>query len=916
MDKSPLVSDITLPGKRIFDGVVFFLNPALGPTRCAELNCLLCENGATEALPPPSRPATDAEYLNDDESTQDGSVQVGTMQDETQDVTAQDEKTDSMGPGIPRFDPARTTHVITADEDFPEREAVREARIAVVTLPKKDREALFGGVSAFGGQFRSGLTLDVTHLVSLAPEGEKYQKVMEHPELGIKVVLPHWFDDCFKLKRLVREHMYLFPDPPLLRPDLWASSESNSATTVAALTATTISHTTNTLSLLPSSSQLQASSGTAPTSQLPPPMLNPTSVNTVSLTTMPYEGHIFPVPSNTTPIPEPSTKFLSGMRFYLCDDLHNRALRATFEERLKQAGAVVVSQGSPYQRKEVDCFVGKYREGDTYVQACRDGKVIGSLFWLQHMFHTERMENPKDQLLDYPQPKEKIPEFENFIITISNYTGAAREHIKRLIHNLGGAYTPHMTPANTHVICASPTGDKYAKALEWNTHIVNHLWLEECYQSWTCRSVADARYTFFAEGVRMEDLVGRTPVLSAEVERWWKPLPEEEEGESTDDGTVHGRQRPESQSESDDAVTGPLAARPLGTGSVTTVSKQPRQAAVQAADALHEVYMPDAVAYEKEKRTPRKGMKASSAGSAGKRERDDDDEGGEEDREEIKRKVKTKKRNSMEDDEDAEARDDMEEEEAEQGELEEQGNQTLSKKVTLKKDKGGKKAVVARARSTSLSESTKEKTKKGKKVEVVDTSVNTTPTKGRPFLKSAGARLADTPHECTHLITKHVARTEKFLSCVSVAQYILTPDWIAESIAQGRLVDETPYVLRDTDAEKQYQFKLTTSLERAREGKLMEGKEVYVTPKTHPSKETVKEIVECAGGKLITTVSLRKLRDGAASNSLIILSCEEDRDRWKDFRAHGLPVHSPELLLTGVLRQELDVDAKEFKLAG
>lgn len=232
----------------------------------------------------------------------------------------------------------------------------------------------------------------------------------------------------------------------------------------------------------------------------------------------------------------------------------------------------------------------------------------------------------------------------------------------------------------------------------------------------------------------MEDLVGRTPVLSAEVERWWKPLPEEEE-ESTDESATRGRQRPESQLNSDEAVTGPPDAtrpRPLGTGSVTTVSKQPRQAAVQAADALHEVYMPDAVAYEKEKRTPKKGMKASSAGNAGKRERDDDDEGGEEDREEIKRKVKAKKANSME--EDAvreEARNDMEEGEAEQGELEEQGDQTLSKKVTPKKDKSGKKAVVARARSASLSESVKEKPRKGRKVgEVVDTSINMTPTKG------------------------------------------------------------------------------------------------------------------------------------------------------------------------------------------
>lgn len=94
---------------------------------------------------------------------------------------------------------------------------------------------------------------------------------------------------------------------------------------------------------------------------------------------MPYESQIFPVPSSTTPIPEPSTKFLSGMRFYLCDDLHNRALRAAFEERLKQAGAVVVSQGSPYRRKEVDCFVGKYREGDAYVQVWTLSKCIWEL---------------------------------------------------------------------------------------------------------------------------------------------------------------------------------------------------------------------------------------------------------------------------------------------------------------------------------------------------------------------------------------------------------------------------------------------------------------------------------------------------------------------------------------------------------
>ena len=35
----------------------------------------------------------------------------------------------------------------------------------------------------------------------------------------VKVVLPHWFDDCFKLLARVPEDSYEWPDPPMLRLD-------------------------------------------------------------------------------------------------------------------------------------------------------------------------------------------------------------------------------------------------------------------------------------------------------------------------------------------------------------------------------------------------------------------------------------------------------------------------------------------------------------------------------------------------------------------------------------------------------------------------------------------------------------------------------------------------------------------------
>lgn len=86
-------------------------------------------------------------------------------------------------------------------------------------LPSADLEVLSAGITALGGQWRTGLTKDVTHLFALSPENAKYATAMHFKEeTGVKVVLPHWFDDAVRLgMRGLKTEPYEWPDPEILK---------------------------------------------------------------------------------------------------------------------------------------------------------------------------------------------------------------------------------------------------------------------------------------------------------------------------------------------------------------------------------------------------------------------------------------------------------------------------------------------------------------------------------------------------------------------------------------------------------------------------------------------------------------------------------------------------------------------------
>ena len=86
-------------------------------------------------------------------------------------------------------------------------------------LPPADLEVLSAGIQSLGGQWRAGLTKDVTHLFAISPDSNKYATAFQHnQQMGIKVLLPHWFDDVVRLGiGTLSTEVYEWPDPPFLQ---------------------------------------------------------------------------------------------------------------------------------------------------------------------------------------------------------------------------------------------------------------------------------------------------------------------------------------------------------------------------------------------------------------------------------------------------------------------------------------------------------------------------------------------------------------------------------------------------------------------------------------------------------------------------------------------------------------------------
>ncbi|KAI0646001.1 hypothetical protein C8Q79DRAFT_967346 [Trametes meyenii] len=336
-------------------------------------------------------------------------------------------------------------------------------------LPETDCELMCAAISAFGGQWRTGLTRDVTHLFAMAPGSPKYDTAMHYKDkVDICVLVPHWFDDTIRLGiRDLPTKNYEWPEPRVFQ---------------------------------------QRPEGRTPQEDVdyePPP--ERTMLYDTSSLSNDEQSKLKPAARNIWN----GKRILLGLSLGLSAP-HRRAIGTDIR---RQGGQVVeLTSKLPNEAErareelekleEADIYVTRYRTGPAYAKAYKLRLTIGTLAWLWFVRVSGTLTRPADQLLHYPIPDKPADGFTKQVVTVTNYTGKDREYLKKLITLMGGEFTASMSAErNTVVVAAYRHGTKTDKATSWSIPIVNHTWVEDCFVQWRYLTPANEKYTKFPPGV-------------------------------------------------------------------------------------------------------------------------------------------------------------------------------------------------------------------------------------------------------------------------------------------------------------------------------------------------------------------------------------------------------------------------------
>jgi hypothetical protein len=720
-------------------------------------------------------------------------------------------------------------------------------------LPEADQDAITAGVIALGGQHSSPLSKLVTHIVT-TDDGNEKCRIAEDRCLKCKIVLPHWFDDCFRLGRKINERPYAFPNPELLRRDNPSKIRE-----------------------IPSEHLDGATVATPST----PPQSSP--------------------PSSPSEIRKNLNAF-TYKKIFLSNDLQlSGHLHKTIEELINHGGATLTGKV-----EDTDIYIGQYRDGNEYVKASRAGKEVANLSWLYHVINRNKYTRPLGKLLHYPVPRKGIPGFENMRISICNYTGDARMYLENLVKYCGAEFTKTMKQDNTHLITAHTHSEKCEAAQEWGINIVNHIWLEESYAKCAVQCLTNPRYTHFPARTNLGEVTGQTSFDLEKLEKKYFPKPVESPTKPAPRKTI-----PSANGILADATINQTDAATPGAPDDETEVDQPQtvkksRGRPRKSDATTPRFKED----EKENQSPLlySSGRASKAKALGMLHQQADDIALFQ--KEMKRKGGVthggrrsanaedfssplaispnmrKKRTSDEATYEATAM-----------------GSDLSDGETQAPTKPAKKAkhspapvdlppvqykMMVTGDDRWLGKAAKESTDKQK-------------------LRQLGIVLTQDPKEVDILVAPKLLRTRKFVCALANAPMVVETTYLDSALKNNKLI-EKPSLLHDRDTEEKYGFKLSESLKRAEDNQhnLLRGWTIFVTKDVNGGFDTYKDIITLNGGQAMmyagrtgVTIPKRRLRDDPDAGSesqhqggdeefdyvyLVSGDSEVDIKLWKQFR--------------------------------
>ncbi|RKF80667.1 putative brct domain-containing protein [Golovinomyces cichoracearum] len=724
------------------------------------------------------------------------------------DLELQGAKVENLGSKI---EVQNLTHIISETIDFPEYASARQHMIPVVIpdwiahslmrnkeagirpytpdpalifssvniscadIPTGDKDAIIGAVLAMGGVETNSLTKLTTHICALTIDHPKCQHAIVK-KLNCKIILPHWFDDCLKLGKRIDEGPYLLPDPEIFRKK--------------------------------------------PEDDLPMPQCD-----TVKGATSPRPGSIL-VPTDS---PSRCLTVFKKKKIMISNDLElsNRSLKVIQDLIIGSGGSITANV------RNANIFVCHWRDGDDYRYASKAGLDVGNLSWLYHLIAHNVWTSPLRRLLHYPLPRNGIPGFEKYRITLSNYGGEARTYLENLVIAAGAEFTKSMKQDNTHLITARRTSEKCQAAQEWGIEMINHLWIEESYARCAPQMLTDPRYTHFPPRTNLGEIIGQTQLDLETLEQLYYPsdlsqssdssgivrkspkIPENKKhASSTTDNTMDTGEET-SRSEENIALS-VTSSRPSDLSHLETPSNSKskdgwkdntpsstgsRNAKNKAVNRLHGMAS-DIALYEKEKK--RKGAVWGGERAA----------------------TMIEKQGSL----DRSFSPLIKHVEANNESLEEGPVPRVAKRVKNAHPPAEIRLIIT-----------------GYKRWLQDLPKETADTK---ILRHAGILVTQNSGQCTHLAAPSMVRTKKFLCALASGPIVVSTDFIDACIKDKDVPNVEDYLLKDSENEKKFGVKLKDALVRARENKhsLLRRIPVYCTEAVPNKPETYKDIVEANGG--------------------------------------------------------------------
>ncbi len=585
------------------------------------------------------------------------------------------------------------------------------------------------------------------------------------------------FDDCLRVGRRISERPYTLPDPAILTdpgaiPNARTNQQIRDATT-------------------------------------PDPLSNPVP------------------PSSAAHLDAPrAIKAFEGKTVKLGEDLNiSSQLRGIIMNMIEAGGGSVTTKV-----EDADIYVCSYRDGSDYMKASQNGKDVGNLGWLYYLITHNVWTNPMRRMMHYPRPREGIPGFENYKISISSYTGEARLYLENLIRASGAEFTKTFKQDNTHLITAHKNSEKCDAAAEWGVHVINHLWVEESYSKCKEMTLTDDRYNYWPPRTNLGEVVGQTEIDRDATQKMFYP-PSRKPAKPTK-ATVASNSVPASSIPPSRVPSEPMprsspavdrATRTRSAGSAQTPlparhldgkeNQTPgsRGAKDRALSKIHDA-APDIEQYEKE-------MKRKGGVIHGGRRRVEDE-------------VTDKSKKSSGRDSVASKRsfDEVDEDD----ETEEDSTEVPTKSKKAKKDKLTPIKFRMLVSMDHRWDNNDEKASKDK-----------------ARLRELGLFISDDFKKVDLVCAPKPVRTKKFVAALACAPVLVSTTYLDYALKNNKLPPTEKHLLDASEFEETHDFQFSDALERAKQNnhRLLKDWIIFCTQTVPGGFDTYKDIIEANGGK-------------------------------------------------------------------